>query len=155
MNTKNVKLLIERLEVLLDSPEAPRFNMRYFGNQWGKEMVNLLPIVRENPPVCKTQACLAGEAVLATGSGQLHHNGGIILTSTGGSGWEIESQAGKDLGLTLNQRRRLFFFANMNEEEIGWPKKFEEAYRAANTPQGRLYVAIRRVEHFLATKGRE
>lgn len=157
MKTKNVKLLISRLEAQLDSPEAARFNMRYFGNVFNLGMVNLLQAVKENPPACYTQACLAGETVLALKTGRLLESGGIALPN-GRGGWAIEAQAAEDLGLTPKQRKRLFFFVSMNsddDEPLGWPAKFEEAYRAAKTPQGRLYVAIRRVEHFLATKGRE
>jgi hypothetical protein len=63
-------------------------------------------------------------------------------------------QAQKDLGLTSTQATKLFFLPRMGYK-IGWPLKFQEAYDHAQTPQGRLYVAIRRVEHFTKTKGRE
>lgn len=153
MKTKNVRLLIVRLETALDSPEAARFNMRHFGNVFFKQITGALP---EIAPVCKTQACLAGEAVLAVGTGRILESGGIAL----GEGdypahVEILDQATKDLGLSRDQATRLFFFKGWKQPKLGWPDKFAEAYENAKTPQGRLYVAIRRVEHFLATKGRE
>jgi hypothetical protein len=50
----------------------------------------------------------------------------------------------------------LFFLRRMGYSTgHGWPLKFEKQYDDAKTPQGRLYVAIRRVEHFIKTKGRE
>src|SRR5579859_3840239 len=143
---KNVRLLISRLEKQLDSPEAARFNMLYFGNAWTPGMGGL-----DVAPVCKTQACLAGETVLSTGSGTLSSHGGIYINATGFGGWNILTQAIKDLKLTEPQSERLFFFSSMQESRRGWPKKFEEAYKNAKTPQGKLYVAIRRVEHFIET----
>lgn len=157
MNLKNFKLLVEHLEKQLDSPSSARFNMLYFGNPFSVSKQGVL-----QPPVCNTQACLAGETVLSTGTGRLKQSGGIEIAfgrfefNTGNF---IQDQAIKDLGLTKAQSERLFFFSSMlighGAKKGGWPHKFEYEYRNAQTPQGRLYVAIRRVEHFVKTKGRE
>jgi hypothetical protein len=149
MKIKNLKRLVARLEAQIDSPSAARFNMHYFGNQYFHGAKNM---PTEYPPVCKTQACLAGETVLEMGTGVLMPDGGIKLNNPS---MYFPEQAGNDLGLDLNQRRRLFYFATWGVGNIGWPVKFETAYTAAKTPQGRLYVAIRRVEHFIKTHGRE
>jgi len=149
--TKNLKLLVKRLEDLLDSPTAAQFNMQYFGTAYRSTMQDVLV-----PPICGTQACLAGETVIATGTGRLLDEGGIQIIG-GGFGWDIARQAQEDLSLTKHQANRLFFFNRMlqREEGPGWPLQFQEAYENAKTPQGRLYVAIRRVEHFIKTRGEE
>lgn len=152
--TKNLKLLVKRLEDLLDSPTAAQFNMHHFGSEYKSSMAGVLV---EFPPICGTQACLAGETVIATGTGKFQEGGGIVLAD-GAGGWSILFQAQKDLGLTKAQSNKLFFFGRMLNERgnnLGWPTQFEEAYDNAKTPQGRLYVAIRRVEHFIKTRGRE
>lgn len=152
MNKKNVRKLINRLEGLLDSPQAAQFNMEYFGNKYYEGMRDVLQV-----PVCNTQACLAGEAVLATGHATINIHGGLDIpnleTTDIETGWYAEHAAAKVLGLTGREAADLFFFKPMNNyrkfKDRGWPKKFEAAYAAAKTPQGRLYVAIKRVEFFL------
>ncbi len=160
INYKNLRLLVSRLEEQLDSPTAARFNMRHFGSAFIPGMTGHLP---ETYPICKTQACLAGETVLATGRGQIAEQGGIVLNSEIGNlgTYKIAQVAQEDLGLNNDQARRLFFFKgwynwiNRKNTTTGWPTKFEEMYNQAKTPQGRLYVAIQRVNHFIKTKGRQ
>jgi hypothetical protein len=151
MKIKAVKLLVTRLESLLDSPQAPQFNMHHFGAVYSKDMLGSLPDIE---PVCHTQACLAGETVLAHGTGVIDPEGGIEILPRGSLSWSssIETQAAKDLGLTPDERRKLFYFKEWNKiSRQGWPVKFQAMYEAAKTPQGRLYAAIRRVEHFIKT----
>lgn len=160
MKIKVLKQLIEHLEKQLDSPAASRFNMEYFGNS-----INYAQAEMIEKPVCGTQACLAGETVLTTGAGFLRPfvngaGGGIELKSGLNFLGDIEEQATRDLGLTYTQQKNLFYLNDMLREEesslgMGWPEKFGKAYKDARTPQGRLYVAIRRIEHFIKTKGRE
>lgn len=153
MKTKNLQLLLTRLENQLDSPEAARFNMNHFGT---RATAYTAGVLEKFPPVCKTQACLGGETVLATGSGRILEGGGIEIDQAGYSSAEaIKDRAQKDLGLTNVQALRLFFFKRWTASNNGWPEKFQQMYENAKTPQGRLYAAIRRVEHFIATKGRE
>jgi len=157
MNKQKLTLLQERLEQQLDSPESARFNMKTFGSKYYPSMNDAFP---EYPPVCGTQACLAGETVLSTGQGKIHEFGGILLdsdpdTRSSSSGWLIQSEAAKALELTKAQAQRLFFFKAWNMENRGWPIKYQRMYENAKTPQGRLYAAIRRVERFIETDGRE
>lgn len=35
----------------------------------------------------------------------------------------------------------------------GWPEQFLKAYKKAKTPRQKAKVAVRRIEHFIATKG--
>jgi hypothetical protein len=152
MNIKNLKLLVKRLEAQLDSPEAARFNMKNFGEQYYPAYPGAL-----QAPVCNTQACLAGEAALMSGQATIGPNGGFFNLGGGRMfGQVIEDNAVKFLGLNVEQRDKLFYTkSDQTWIETGWPKKFDAAYAAAKTPQGRLYVAIRRVEHFIKTKGKQ
>jgi hypothetical protein len=152
MKIKNLKLLVKRLEAILDSREAAQFNMNYFGNLYSNNLKDILP---DFPPVCNTQACLAGETVLATGSGRLLPGGGIAMNPS--SCWDIEIQAIKDLGLTKEQALNLFYLRSwtVSHGRYGWPEQFEQMYLTAKTPWGRLYAAILRVKHFIKTCGRE
>jgi hypothetical protein len=167
MNTRNFRLLVSRLETMLDDPkQVGRFNMSHFGRPFNTVWN---PIEREEP-ICKTTACLAGESVLATGSGSIIRNeqgfvGGIeipALKNLYTGEYAILHQARKDLGLTLPQTDRLFFFkgwARVVENgysakvTTGWPKNFTSMYNNAKTQQGRIYAAIRRVEFFIKTRG--
>lgn len=158
VNRKNMIALKTRLEQLLDSPESAQFNMRVFGEVYDPSGIDVL---KDYPPVCNTQACLAGETVLALGVARISTFGGIILDGEDvrrSYGSHIQSKATELLGLTDLQRKKLFYFkawTACDGNGNGWPEYFENAYTAAKTPQGRLYWAIRRVEHFLKTNGRE
>jgi hypothetical protein len=150
MKLQAMQVLLTRLEALLDSEQAAQFNMRYFGSTYSVYTKEALAV-----PVCGTQACLAGEAVLAHGLAKVLPSGGLSFKNGHlAAPNEIEETAIKVLGLTVIQKRKLFFF-NYMDGTYGWPEKFEVMYKAAKTPPGRLYVAIRRVEHFIKTRGRE
>jgi hypothetical protein len=166
MKVNKLKQLVQSLEELLDSPESVgRFDMAHFGAIY--ELITPLP--NSIKPVCNTAACLAGQTVLVFGTGVLNDDGGIdiIQKLELPSGWDdsrnnqILAQATKDLGLTANQRDRLFFFKgwyNVGTEETvytGWPEQFRSQHDKAKTQQGRILAAIRRVEHFIKTQGRE
>jgi len=160
MNKQKLQVLLTRLEKQLDSPQAARFNMRTFGSRYTTNTDGALPGFT---PVCGTQACLAGETVLALNKAEIHFNGGIILFSdplkelkeSPSYGGQIEQAAAEELELTTAQKQRLFFFKNWTVLKRGWPDNFQHMYENAQTPQGRLYAAIRRVEHFIKTNGRQ
>jgi len=157
MNKQKLQVLLTRLENQLDSPEAARFNMRTFGSRYSASTDDAFPGF---PPVCRTQACLAGETVLALNKAKIHPKGGILLLSdplkdSPSIGSQIEQVAMDELELTTAQKQRLFFFKNWTAHKRGWPDNFQHMYENAQTPQGRLYAAIRRVEHFIKTNGRQ
>ena len=148
MNRPAVEKLIEHLKKQKETAEAARFNMRFFG------------VIVDHPgadgmlefPACHTQACLAGEAVLANGAGYIHKRGGIVLND---DGHDIESAAIGVLGLSFGESERLFFFKQWTDDGTnGWPEDFENAYNEATTPAKRLQVAIDRVQYFLDTDGK-
>lgn len=105
-------------------------------------------------PVCKTQACLAGETVLAFNAAKILPTGGIILLDPH-TGTEIVNVAQHALGLDSYETGRLFTFQSWGARSNGWPEDFETAYRQAKTPAKRLAVAIKRVKHFIKTNGAE
>lgn len=86
-------------------------------------------------PACGTIACIGGWAA---------------VLSSGGRHEDLEYGA-RALGLTVDQRARLFSATGNG----GWPDKFDIAYTNAKTPQGRARVGARRIEHFIKTKGAE
>lgn len=152
MNIKNVKKLLAHLVKQQKSRKAARFNMRYWGNQCTGKDNGLTEVLRT--PVCKTQACLAGETILALGAGKVRSDGGIDVFGCSGSLTIIQPTAVKLLNLTDDERKRLFHFRSWGLVD-GWPDKFENAYNKAKTPVKRLGVAIQRLRHFIKTNGAE
>jgi hypothetical protein len=157
MNKPAARKLLSHLIKQQKSINAARFNMHYFGVGIGDRYT--WPGMLQHP-VCNTQACLAGEAVLASRRGFLKKHGGIEIYKKYRSGGDIVDVAQKLLGLTREEHRKLFYFTDMLFRftdmlfrEEGWPLEFQEQYEAAKTPAERLEVAIRRLRHFIDTDG--
>jgi hypothetical protein len=166
MNKPALRKLLRHLIKQQKSVNAARFNMNYFGVgvRDGSNMEGML-----ERPICKTQACLAGEAVLSSHHGFLERRGGIKIykkynhyngyTDIIGNHYngytDIIGNARELLGLTKEEQNRLFFFQSMlcYSFEKGWPTEFQKQYEAAKTPAARLEVAIRRLRHFIDTDG--
>lgn len=151
MNKPAMIKLLRHLTRQRDSKYAARFNMNYFGMQTGGYSMNgTLEL-----PVCKTQACLAGETVLCLKGGFLGRQGGIELYKRYRiEGLDIDSLATRILNLNEAERDRLFFlYSHLGRP--GWPKEFDKQYLNAMTPFDRLEVVINRVAHFIDTDGRE
>lgn len=148
----NVQTVIRHLKRQLNTPEVARFNMQY----WGSSIKNAFFKVEEllEIPVCNTQACLAGETVLALGAATLdRENGGLDLVEEF-KFRDIENAAADLLGLTGEEKKRLFWLKGWSRYTMyGWPDQFEQEYKEAKTPRARLEVAIRRLEFFLKTNG--
>lgn len=153
MNIPNLKKLVKHLEKQQKSQRAARFNMRYWGDRFisKDDSVGCL-----KTPVCKTQACLAGETVLAFNVAKILPTGGIFLTDYPFSGTgRISDVAAEKLGLGPVETARLFTFKSWGPRLNGWPEEFETAYEQAKTPAKRLAVTIQRVKHFIKTNGAE
>lgn len=140
----NVKLLRKVSAQIVDYAE--RFNMIWAGAQVLPDMRGLI-----GDPPCKTQACIAGETVLAAGVGWISKEGGIEMDGDA----DILPVAQSLLKLTSEQKYRLFYLKKENPSAEGWPNSFEQAYLEAATPNERAAVAQQRIEHFIKTKGRE
>lgn len=135
MKTKlNVKLLRKVQAHILEEPRRYEQNATIDKGQPGERHISGMAY-----PVCGTIACIGGWAqLLAKRPGQVH-----ILN--------FKSIA-KTLGLGMPQALRLFAYT---WDERGWPEKFKAAYAAAKTPRQRARVAVRRIDHFIKTKGAE
>ena len=127
-----VKMLRKVQEFLLEEPR--RFDMA----NWLTKASSA--DILEMPP-CGTACCIAGAAVIV-------NSGKTPAPMLEKRGFMVESNAGKILGLTYAQKDRLFFVNS-------WPSRFKRAYRRAATPLGRARAGVRRIEHFIKTKGKE
>ena len=133
----NVKLLRKIQEHILEEPK--RFVMRTFlirppdldDDVFEGDDGTMVKFAR-----CGTAACVAGWAVLL-------HDGMDTRVSN------LRSRAKSLIGLKKGFNEDLLF------EVGGWPTRFEEAYRSAKTQRGRARVAVRRIDHFIKTKGQE
>lgn len=153
MNKPAVEKLLEHLKEQQKTSAAARFNMKFFGISV-LERADLAFHVEGmlEEPVCHTQSCLAGEALLANGVAYIPKTGGIAIHDTSLYGADIENAAVHVLGLSYGESQNLFFFKKWTDDGIGgWPEDFEEAYMRVATPAQRLQVAIDRVQFFLDT----
>jgi hypothetical protein len=163
--TKKKKMNIELLRKVQQSllrqsldPTHCRYNQRYWGAVYDFA-VELAP----NPvkPVCNTQACLAGEAVLQAGIAKIDKGGGIKLfpeylknDSANSVSLAIRTAAKQQLNLTEPKAERLF--AGVHDVgENAWPEHLVKEYDACKTATERALVAAKRIELFIQTKGRE
>lgn len=152
MNKPAARKLLRHLMKQRQSPSAARFNMRHWGGATREIPDN--DILEQ--PICNTQACMAGETVLALNAGFLVKRiGGIRLYSQYRvNDFGIQETAAKLLDLTEDEQYRLFYFKSMGYRH-GWPKKYEDEYKNAKTPFDRLMAAIHRLSYFIATNGRK
>lgn len=134
----NVKLLRKIQKHILAEPL--RFNMRWWKWQGIELERKVAEGVHPAVPPCGTVACIAGWAqeLEAPKSRRNTASHATIL-----------------LGLTFDQSMRLFTLPSHDPLPGEWPKKFARAYLSARTPRGRASAAVRRIDHFIATKGRE
>jgi len=133
------------------NPEICRFNMTYFGTR--TENASASTILAK--PICGTQACIAGEAVMAAGvavieDGQLRLSGKYSHISM----FNVALVAKKILNLTVEQAERLFYF-NWMGYRLGWPERFEKMYKEAKTASDRALVGVQRIEYFIQTDGKD
>lgn len=111
---------------------------------------------------CGIIGCLAGNTCIVTGLCETEPDSSdpdLIHYYEPGHGW---FRAAKEaLGLTGIQAERLFYPSKEFNEGGGrpgaghWPERYSLAYRKAKTPEERVKVLRRRVEHFIKTNGRE
>lgn len=110
----------------------------------------LSTLLAVNPP-CGTMACAAGSLCVI---------GGLIKPAkkrvNGGGYYQFPSNtpeiAAKYLGIDEEIADRLFYFKEWNDDDNGWPKKFENSLN--NTKPGtKAYakVVVARIEHFIRT----
>lgn len=136
MTTINVKLLNQVACAILDEPT--KFSMDTFTD------------LDDRSP-CGTVACIAGHAVAIAAKfpslRELHECN--IARMVGDRVFDIEVEAKNALGVSGAAYIRLFYAPC-------WPDAFADAYWwFAKTPEERADVGFWRIQHFIATEGRE
>jgi hypothetical protein len=100
----------------------------------------------DNPPAggCGTAACIAGFAIFrAHKAPDLYNASKFNVARIAGCEFDLAKEA---LGLSTRQGQRLF-------SEKGWPTKFRKALLHAKTAKAYTAVVIKRIDHFIKTKG--
>lgn len=128
----NVRLLRKIQKHILEEPR------RYDQNLW---RIEVDPATNPERPPCGTMACIGGWATALSGKERDSY-----------LGWDVAMRL---LGLTREQADRLFDTVEKGTDLNKWPKKFVTAYLKAKTPRDRARVAVRRIDHFIKTKGAE
>lgn len=138
MSGINTKLLRKIQKFILQ--EKGRFDM----SDW-LQPTKSSSVLGDEKALCGTACCLAGAAYV------LEHKLDLKKPSSFDdlpSGHSVEIFATRALGLTANQRLRLFFRSE-------WPAKYATAYVRARSQAGRARAGVNRIEHFIKTKGAE
>lgn len=94
--------------------------------------------IKHEMPACNTAACIGGWAVILDRKRKIRD-------------WSIvdfNKEGRQRLHLTRDQAAALFGLCY-------WPSKFSRAYYSAKTVRGKVRIAIRRIDHFIITKGAE
>lgn len=146
MNTRALRKLIKWIQA-----EPRRFDMQ----QW----VASESLLEKLDPPCGTVGCLAGMACHMQGHRLLFSDselGGTQAAVKRGKHLPVEPLATRLLGLDSDQAARLFYIRKLHPDaDFFWPDKFENQYLKAKTQRGRVGAAVRRIEHFIKTRGEE
>lgn len=128
----NTKLLLEVKAKILEEPK--QFEMSAYFSNASNSGIEI--------PNCGTAACIGGWAI--SFSKKLNPN----LASAGVvHGWGSEAQ--KILDLTAPERHQLFYAGN-------WPEPFRSKFgEAVAGSKEAAQIAADRIDHFIATEGRE
>jgi hypothetical protein len=130
----NVKLLRKIQKHILAEPR------RYWQDTWITGDEDRIKEINGSVPDCKTMACIGGWACIL-GSNALNASAG-----------ELSALLGVDNGAV---GRLIDYVGYTDPENSSWPRKYVTAYAKAKTPAGRARVAVRRIDHFIKTKGAE
>lgn len=140
----NVKLLRKVQKHILEEPN--RFVMGDFIQRKTKKSPQFYgdDFSHHDFAPCGTAACIAGWAFALVNPKSRATDGNLI-----------ERKAVQILGLeydptgeTETNSGKLFFVTQ-------WPKKYRNSFRAAKSQKMRARVAVRRIDHFIKTKGAE
>lgn len=135
----NVELLLKIKAAVLEEPL--RLNM----NRWVINPAAQAYYQNGGVPPCNTVACLAGWAVALT----KNLRGKALFDFHNELGTNIESEASELLNLSDSSRQALFYVQN-------WPYEFADrlTHARGGTPEYARITADR-IDHFIATEGRE
>jgi hypothetical protein len=134
----NVKLLRQIQKQIKEEPR--RLDMESIARETKELPVNLVP-------PCGTVCCISGWAsVLSRPDTKLMVSHNFLRTPGGRYLDVLDGQ--EQLGLTFEQGHRLFDLS-------GWPALYRNAYREALTPAQKTSVTLKRIDHFVRTRGKE
>jgi len=130
----NIELLQKVRDAILAEPR--RFNMGY----WVTDGVTTAP--------CGTAACIGGYALVLNKMEEDKTMDWVrgIHYFTMSPGWIIVTDAQRVLGLTLDQRSRLF-------NDNCWPNPYRDQLRSATDPAKAAKIAADRIDLFIRTGG--
>lgn len=129
----NIKLLRQIQAAILAEPD--KFDM---GNWFCPDAAS----------PCGTSACIAGYAI-TLGLKAATPREGYVAWWTSTAHESYSESACKFLRLDYDKHRDILFFAD------NWPQPFKKRYFRARRRSTRARVAAGRIDHFIATKGRE
>lgn len=127
-----VRLLHKTQKFLIEEPR--RFDMK----EGLVEAANMSTILEEPP--CGTACCIAGAGYA------IAHN--LVLNHTVIGFGKIYTFFSSTFHLSDTTLDRLFYMDN-------WSVFYQKMYKEAKTPLERACVGVARIEHFIATDGRE
>ena len=139
LNRDTIRLLRKVQKFLIEEPK--RFDMRE-GITPSAEAKSVL----EQPP-CGTACCIAGAMYVI--------DKGIKLNISYVGYGEIENHIQNITSLKTDVQCGRLFYTNNSWVSAAWPEFYANAYEAATTPLQRACVGVARIEHFIATDGRE
>lgn len=93
---------------------------------------------------CNTAACIAGWTVLLSDK-----RPSINIAKQAAKLLQLETTTCPEDARTCATSSDRLFYLNY------WPPKYSDAYETAKTPRGKASVTLRRIAHFIKTKGAE
>jgi hypothetical protein len=148
LNRNTVRLLRKVQKFLIEEPR--RFNMRYGIVSVNEITDERISTILEEPP-CGTMCCIAGAAYVVATNKSLNHTEVTFSEILDG----VYEKANVDF-TDYRLFGKLFYIESQHGRVKGaWPKFYEDAYLTAKTPLERACVGVARIEHFIATDGRE
>jgi len=141
----NIEMLNRVKQTILDEPR--KLDMNVFLKRYPDEMLGRA----EDFTPCGTHACIAGWACIL----DIMDKRGITVeeisrdTIRNKDDYENEyGKAGKILAINRVEQYKLFYLED-------WPSEFTKRYDDSKTAQERAEVTAQRIEHFIATDGKE
>jgi hypothetical protein len=137
ISAKAARLLRKVAQHILEEPN--RYDQETFLkiSHAGEEYLGPSELI-DKFPACGTVGCIAGWVAALTAKNPKRLK-------------DVQRFADKTLGITSDQSQRLFASVVDDDDIMGWPSKFSDAYRTAATQKQRAKVASRRIEHFIKT----
>jgi hypothetical protein len=139
LNRYTIRLLRKTQKFLIEEPR--RFDMTE-GIAPSTEIKTIL----EQPP-CGTSCCIAGAMYVIDKK--------IVLDVTNLGYGYIENHIKDVTSLKTDELCSRLFYHSQTWGNEKWPAFYANAYAAATTPLQRACIGVARIEHFIATDGRE